>query len=87
MEATPSVQPVSNIVEVRDYGYSQAIYPVPYLTNENKHLYKNAYEVDQLKMLDLMGVIQQYVDQAISIVVNVKSDTTLKEILNIIDCI
>ena len=43
MEATPSVQPVSNIVEVRDYGYSQAIYPMPYLTNENKHLYKNAY--------------------------------------------
>ena len=84
MEATPSVQPVSNIVEVRDYGYSQAIYPMPYLTNENKHLYKNAYEVDQLKMLDLMTVIQQYVDQAISIVVNVKSDTTLKERAKII---
>lgn len=84
MEATPSVQPVSNIVEVRDYGYSQAIYPMPYLTNENKHLYKNAYEVDQLKMLDLMAIIQQYVDQAISIVVNVKSDTTLKERAKII---
>jgi ribonucleoside-diphosphate reductase, alpha subunit len=84
MEATPSVQPVSNIVEIRDYGYSQAIYPMPYLTNENKHLYKNAYEVDQLKMLDLMAVIQQYVDQAISIVVNVKSDTTLKERAKII---
>lgn len=84
MEATPSVQPVSNIVEVRDYGYSQAIYPMPYLTNENKHLYKNAYEVDQLKMLDLMSVIQQYVDQAISIVVNVKSNTTLKERAKII---
>lgn len=84
MEATPSVQPVSNIVEVRDYGYSQAIYPMPYLTNENKYLYKNAYEVDQLKMLDLMAVIQQYVDQAISIVVNVKSDTTLKERAKII---
>lgn len=84
MEATPSVQPVSNIVEVRDYGYSQAIYPMPYLTNENKHLYKNAYEVDQLKMLDLMAIIQQYVDQAISIVINVKSDTTLKERAKII---
>lgn len=84
MEATPSVQPVSNIVEVRDYGYSQAIYPMPYLTNENKHLYKNAYEVDQLKMLDLMSIIQQYVDQSISIVVNVKSDTTLKERAKII---
>lgn len=84
MEATPSVQPVSNIVEVRDFGFLQAIYPMPYLTNENKHLYKNAYEVDQLKMLDLMAVIQQYVDQAISIVINVKSDTTLKERAKII---
>ena len=84
MEATPSVQPVSNIVEVRDFGFLQAIYPMPYLTNENKHIYKNAYEVDQKKMLDLMAIIQEYVDQAISIVINVKSDTTLKERASII---
>lgn len=84
MEATPSVQPVSNIVEVRDYGYSQTIYPMPYLTNENKHLYKNAYEVDQKKMLDLMAVIQEHIDQAISIVINVNSDITLKERASII---
>lgn len=84
MEATPSVQPVSNIVEVRDFGFLQAIYPMPYLTNENKHIYKNAYEVDQKKMLDLMAIIQEYVDQAISIVINVKSDTSLKERASII---
>ena len=84
MEATPSVQPVSNIVEIRDFGFLQAVYPMPYLTNENKHLYKNAYEVDQRKMLDLMAIIQEYVDQAISIVINVKSDTTLKERASII---
>lgn len=84
MEATPSVQPVSNIVEIRDFGFLQAVYPMPYLTNENKHLYKNAYEVDQKKMLDLMAIIQNYIDQAISIVINVKSDTTLKERASII---
>lgn len=84
MEATPSVQPVSNIVEIRDFGFLQAVYPMPYLTNENRHLYKNAYEVDQKKMLDLMAIIQDYVDQAISIVINVKSDTTLKERASII---
>ena len=84
MEATPSVQPVSNIVEVRDYGYSQSIYPMPYLTNENKSIYKNAYEVDQRKMLDLMAIIQEHIDQAISIVINVKSDTSLKERAKII---
>lgn len=84
MEATPSVQPVSNIVEIRDFGFLQAVYPMPYLTNENRHLYKNAYEVDQKKMLDLMAIIQDYVDQAISIVINIKSDTTLKERASII---
>ena len=84
MEATPSVQPVSNIVEIRDFGFLQAVYPMPYLTNENKHIYKNAYEVDQKKMIDLMAIIQEYVDQAISIVINVKSDTTLKERASII---
>ena len=80
MEATPSVQPVSNIVEVRDYGYSQTIYPMPYLTNENKHLYKNAYEVDQKKMLDLMAVIQEHVDQGISVILFVNSDITTREL-------
>ena len=84
MEVSPSVAPVSSEVEFRDYGYLQTVYPMPLLTNENKHLYKSAYDVDQKKMLDLVRVMQDHIDQAISTVVNINSDTTMKEHLGII---
>ena len=84
METSPSVLPVSSEVEVRDYGYLQTIYPMPFLTNENKHLYKSAYDIDQKKMLDLIKVIQEHIDQAISTTINIKSSTSMKEHLGII---
>lgn len=84
METSPSVQPVSSEVEVRDYGYLQTIYPMPYLTNENKYLYKSAYDVDQKKMLDLIRVMQEHIDQAISTTMNIKSDLSIKEHLGLI---
>ena len=84
METSPSVQPVSSEVEVRDYGYLQTIYPMPYLTNENKYLYKSAYDVDQKKMLDLIRVMQEHIDQSISTTINIKSSTSMKEHLGLI---
>ena len=84
MEVSPSVAPVSSEVEFRDYGYLQTVYPMPLLTNENKHLYKSAYDIDQKKMLDLVRVMQDHIDQAISTVININSDTTMKEHLGII---
>ena len=84
METSPSVQPVSSEVEVRDYGYLQTIYPMPYLTNENKYLYKSAYDVDQKKMLDLIRVMQEHIDQSISTTMNIKSDLSIKEHLGLI---
>lgn len=84
METSPSVLPVSSEVEIRDYGYLQTIYPMPFLTNENKHLYKSAYDIDQKKMLDLIRVIQEHIDQSISTTINIKSSTSMKEHLGII---
>lgn len=84
METSPSVLPVSSEVEIRDYGYLQTVYPMPLLTNENKHLYKSAYDIDQKKMLDLIRVIQEHIDQSISTTINIKSSTSMKEHLGII---
>ena len=84
METSPSILPVSSEVEIRDYGYLQTVYPMPFLTNENKHLYKSAYDIDQKKMLDLIRVIQEHIDQSISTTINIKSSTSMKEHLGII---
>ena len=84
METSPSIQPVSSEVEVRDYGYLQTIYPMPFLTNENKYLYKSAYDVDQKKMLDLVRIMQEHIDQSISTTMNIKSNLSIKEHLGLI---
>jgi len=83
MEVSSSVHPVSNEVEIRDYSYLQAVYPMPYLTNENKHLYKSAYDIDPSKYLELISIMQKHVDQGISTTVFINSDTSLKEQLSI----
>lgn len=64
--STASLSPITERVEVRDYGDSRTIYPMPFLTNENAHLYKEAYEMDMYKMVDLYATAQKHVDQALS---------------------
>src|SRR5690606_28496188 len=51
MNATPSVMPIVDIIEVREYGDSTTYYPMPYLTNDNYFYFKSAYDMDQMKVL------------------------------------
>jgi ribonucleoside-diphosphate reductase alpha chain len=64
--ATASISPITERVEVRDYGDSRTIYPMPFLTDENHNDYKEAYEMDMYKMIDLYATAQKHVDQALS---------------------
>src|SRR5690606_29184628 len=65
MNATASVMPIVDIIEVREYGDSTTYYPMPYLTNDNYFFYKSAYDMDQMKVLKLISVIQRHVDQGV----------------------
>lgn len=67
--STASIAPITEKVEIRDYGTSRTIYPMPFLTNENQHLYKEAYDINQFKMVDLYAAAQKHVDQGISMTV------------------
>src|SRR5690606_27880962 len=42
MNATASVMPIVDVIEVREYGDSTTYYPMPYLTNDNYFYYKSA---------------------------------------------
>jgi ribonucleoside-diphosphate reductase alpha chain len=64
--ATASLAPITERVEVRDYGDSRTIYPMPFLTKENKGQYQEAYEMDMYKMVDLYATAQRHVDQGLS---------------------
>lgn len=80
MSSTASVMPVVDIIEVREYGDSTTYYPMPYLTNDNYFFYKSAYDMDPMKVLKLISVIQQHVDQGISTILYTNSSDTTRDL-------
>lgn len=80
MTSTASVMPVVDTIEVREYGDSTTFYPMPYLTNDNFFFYKSAYDMDQMKGMKLISVIQRHVDQGISTILHTKSSDTTRDL-------
>ena len=80
MNATASVMPIVDTIEVREYGDSTTYYPMPYLTNENYFYYKSAYDMDQMKVLRLVSVIQRHVDQGISTILHTNSKDNTRDL-------
>ncbi|WP_316741204.1 class 1b ribonucleoside-diphosphate reductase subunit alpha [Pedobacter antarcticus] len=80
MNATASVMPVVDVIEVREYGDSTTYYPMPYLDNDNYFFYKSAYDMDQKNVLRLISVIQRHVDQGISTILHTNTKDTTRDI-------
>ncbi|MEG2788695.1 MAG: class 1b ribonucleoside-diphosphate reductase subunit alpha [Romboutsia sp.] len=78
--ATSSVMPIMEPIEVRTYGDSTTIYPMPFLTNENIIWYQSAYRMDMFKVIDMVSTIQQHIDQGISTTLFVTDDKTTRDI-------
>lgn len=79
--ATPSIGPIIDHIEIRTYGDSTTYYPMPNLSKDNLLFYKSAYKMDMFKVIDLMSVVQEHVDQAIAITLYADSNTTTKELV------
>lgn len=78
--ATSSIMPIMEPVEVRTYGDSTTIYPMPFLTNENILYYQSAYRMDMKNVIDVVATVQQHVDQGISTTLFVTDDKTTRDI-------
>lgn len=78
--STSSVLPIVDTIERRTYGNAETFYPMPYLSPKTQWYYKSAFNIDQMKLIDLMSVIQEHVDQGISIILYVNSDVTTREL-------
>ena len=78
--ATSSIMPITDPVEVRTYGNSTTIYPMPFLTNENMLYYQSAYRMDMRRVIDLVSIVQEHVDQGISTTLFVTDDKTTRDI-------
>ena len=78
--ATSSIMPITDPIEVRTYGDSTTIYPMPFLTNENMLYYQSAYRMDMRKVIDVVATVQQHIDQGISTTLFVTDDKTTRDI-------
>ncbi|MEH6907653.1 class 1b ribonucleoside-diphosphate reductase subunit alpha [Neobacillus drentensis] len=80
---TASIAPCTERVEVRDYADSRTIYPMPHLTNENTHLYVEAYDVNPYDLIDVYAAAQKHVDQGISMTLYVTDNWTTEQLAKI----
>lgn len=78
--ATSSVMPIVDQIERRTYGNAETFYPMPFLSPETMWFYKSAFNTDQMKLIDLISVIQEHVDQGISTILYVNSEISTREL-------
>ena len=79
--ATPSIAPIVSTVETRTYGDSTTYYPMPYLSKNNFFFYQSAYDMDMMKVIDLFAEAQEHIDQGISLVLYVDSETPTSQLV------
>ncbi|MCY7823239.1 class 1b ribonucleoside-diphosphate reductase subunit alpha [Bacillus spizizenii] len=82
--STAGVMPIMERIEERTYGNSKTYYPMPGLSPQNWFFYKEAYDMDMFKVVDMIATIQQHVDQGISFTLFLKDTMTTRD-LNRID--
>lgn len=78
--STASIAPITEKIEHRTYGDSDTYYPMPYMDDSNFFFYKEAYNVDMYKMIDLYAAAQRHVDQGISLTLYLKDTMTTRDI-------
>lgn len=81
--STASILPVVDKIEERPQGKSKVYFPAPNLNPRNWFLYKEAYDYDQRKLVDMISTIQKHVDQGISFTYFMKDTDTTRDINNI----
>lgn len=77
------MQPITERVEVRDYADSRTIYPMPFLDDENRFLYQEAYDMSMYDVIDSYATAQKHVDQAISMTLYIKDNWTTEQLAKI----
>lgn len=80
---TPSIAPITERVEIRDYADSRTIYPMPFLTNDNAALYEEAYTIDPFKLIDVYAAAQKHVDQGISMTLYVTDQWNTEQLAKV----
>lgn len=80
--STASVHPVSAPVEIRKEGkVGRAYYPAPHLTDENLHLFEDAYTVGYKRLIDVYAAFTEHVDQGSSLTMFFEAEATTRDLV------
>lgn len=79
--STSSIHPITSEIEIRKEGkLGRVYYPAPFLTNENREYFTDAYEIGYEKIIDTYAVAQQHIDQGMSLTLFFKDTATTRDI-------
>ncbi len=79
--STSSIHPIAAQVEIRKEGkLGRVYYPAPFLTNDNREYFQDAYEIGPEKVIDVYAAAQQHVDQGLSLTLFFKDTATTRDV-------
>jgi ribonucleoside-diphosphate reductase alpha chain len=79
--STSSIHPIASQIEIRKEGkLGRVYYPAPYLTNDNREYFQDAYEVGPEKVIDVYAAATQHVDQGLSLTLFFKDTATTRDV-------
>jgi len=77
---TPSIMPINQKIETRTKGNRTTYFPMPNLSPTTQWYYKEAHNIDQYKLIDLVATIQKHVDQGISCTLFAPRDVSTRDL-------
>jgi len=79
--STSSIHPIASQIEIRKEGkLGRVYYPAPYLTNDNRKYFEDAYEIGPEKVIDIYATAQQHIDQGMSLTLFFKDTATTRDV-------
>jgi ribonucleoside-diphosphate reductase alpha chain len=79
--SSASILPITSMIEIRKEGkIGRLYYPAPHMTNDNLHLFKDAYEIGNKAIIDTYAIAQQHVDQGMSLTLFFKETATTRDL-------
>jgi ribonucleoside-diphosphate reductase alpha chain len=79
--STSSIHPIASQIEIRKEGkLGRVYYPAPYLTNDNREYFEDAYEIGPEKVIDVYAAATQHIDQGLSLTLFFKDTATTRDV-------
>ena len=79
--STSSIHPIAAQIEIRKEGkMGRVYYPAPYLTNDNRQYFQDAYEIGPEAIIDVYAAATQHVDQGLSLTLFFKDTATTRDV-------